>query len=139
MEYRVVWLSGIVVGTAAVASSSCYAPDPGEVTFSERPRTESGPTWGFAGTVYETINGGATVKNAEVRVSDAQGKLFASVYTDDNGNFWYEGAKPPANSRVGVRNAAKKEVMVGVVAGDTGGACNAAACHGGAAMRIYLK
>ena len=218
MEYRVVWLSGIVVGTAAVASSSCYAPDPGEVTFSERPRTESssgvassggpssssssggssggdggsssggeagapdpvfgmsafapgnpgqnangasathpggtvegvncftagchldtGPKWGFAGTVYETINGGATVKNAEVRVSDAQGKLFASVYTDDNGNFWYEGAKPPANARAGVRNATAKMNMVAVVAGEAGGACNSAACHGGAAMRIYLK
>lgn len=214
MDYRVVWLSGIVAGTAA-AGSACEAPDPGEVTFSERSKTESasgssgvsptddggsssssggadgggeggapdpvfgneafapgnpgqnangatathggtvegkacmiagchldtGPKWGFGGTVYTALNGGTTVKNAEVRVTGPDGKTFGSAYTDDNGNFWFDGAgaKPPANSRVGVRNATKSMIMTGTVAGDTGADCNSAGCHGAAAMRIYLS
>lgn len=215
MEFRVVWLSGIVLGSAAVASA-CEAPDPGEITFSERSRTESssgasgqsssstsgssGSTssggdgggeggavdpvfgnsafapgtpgqnangaagdhgnnvegrdcivagchldranvkWGFGGTVYSTINGGATVKNAEVRVTGPDGKTFGSVYSDDNGNFWFEGGgvRPPANSRVGVRNATKAKLMTGTVAGDSGAACSSTGCHGAAAMKVYL-
>ena len=213
MDFRVVWLSGIVVGTAAAAA--CDTPDPGEITFSERQTdptgggssggtstsgSSSGATdgggssgtdaakgdpvfgttqftpgnpglvannvmehpaaekplegkncfkaggchaennhkWGFAGTVDSTINGGATVKNAQVVVANPDGTTFASVYTDDNGNFWYEGAKPPLNARAGVRDATKSKAMAAVVVGDTGGQCNSGTCHGSAAMRIYL-
>lgn len=217
MDFRVVWLSGIVLGSATVAAA-CEAPDPGEVTFSERSRAESssgasgqassssgdgtssssssggadgggeggvadpvfgteafaagnpgqnangatgvhagsvegkdcmvagchldtGPKWGFGGTVYSAANGGTTVKNAEVRVTGPDGKTFGSAYTDDNGNFWFDGAgaKPPANSRVGVRDGTKVKLMVGTVAGDSGSACNSTACHGNGAMRIYLN
>jgi hypothetical protein len=210
MNFRVVWLSGIVVGTATAAA--CDAPDPGEITFTERQTdpggggsTSGGSTsggssgaatdggssgtpdaakdpvfsvafspgnpgqnandvaehpaaekplegkncfkaggchaendkkWGFAGTVYSAITGGATVKNAQVVVANPDGTQFASVYTDDQGNFWYEGAKPPANARVGVRDATKSKTMGGVVAGDPGGQCN---CHGASAMRVYLQ
>lgn len=215
MDFRVVWLSGIVVGTAAAAA--CDAPDPGEITFSERATetpggsssgggssgspttteggasssggtTDAGPKdpvfgttafaagnpgqnandvathpaaekplegkncfkaggchsennkkWGFAGTVYSTITGGATVKNAQVVVANPDGTQFAMVYTDDNGNFWYDGAKPPANARVGVRTASSKPaVMGGTVAGDPGGQCNSGSCHGSTAMRTYV-
>lgn len=218
MDFRVVWLSGLVVGTAAVAGA-CDAPDPGEITYSERSKAESSSSgggssssgasssssgasggtdgggsssgeggaadpvfgtsqfaagnpgqnanqvgdhagqtplegkncvvagchldnnkkWGFAGTVYAAATGGTTVKNAEVRVTGPDGATIGMTYTDDNGNFWYEGARPPANSRVGVRDGTKKAVMVGTVAGDSGAGCNAPACHGNAAMRIYLQ
>lgn len=222
MDFRVVWLSGIVIGTAA-AAGACDAPDPGEITFSERSKTESSSgssgqassssgasstsssgtpgtdgggsssgeagaadpvfgnsafaagnpgqnanganaahagnvegknciqagchldaanaKWGFGGTVYTKATGGTTVKNAEVRVTGPDGKTFGMAYTDDNGNFWFDGAgaKPPANSRVGVRDATKKKVMTGTVAGDPGAACNAPACHGNTAMRIFLE
>lgn len=221
MDFRVVWLSGIVVGTASVAAA-CDAPDPGQVVYSERSKTESsggtsgqasssgtsgstsssgssggdgggsssgeggaadpvfgtsafapgtpgqnangaagdhggnvegrdcmvtgchldkGPKWGFAGTVYSTATGGATVKNAEVRVTGPDGKTFGMAYTDDNGNFWFDGAgaKPPANSRAGVRTATKKMTMAGTVAGDSGAACNSTACHGNAAMKLYIQ
>ncbi len=217
MDFRVVWLSGIVLGTATVAAA-CDAPDPGEVTYSERSKAESssgtsgqasssgssgstsssggdgggsssgeggaadpvfgtsqfaagnpgqnangaagdhggtvegrdcivagchvdkGPKWGFGGTVYSAANGGGTVKNAEVRVTGPDGKTFGMAYTDDNGNFWFDGAgaKPPANSRAGVRNGTKVKLMAGTVAGDSGSACNSTACHGNTAMRIYL-
>jgi hypothetical protein len=211
MNFRVVWLTGIVAGTASAAA--CDAPDPGEITFSERQTDPGGSSsggssggssgaattdggassggdaakdpvfgvpfaagtpgqnandvlehpaaekplegkncfkaggchaennhkWGFAGTVYSTINGGATVKNANVVVANPDGTQFASVYTDDQGNFWYEGAKPPANARAGVRDATKSKTMGGVVAGDPGGQCNSGSCHGATAMRIYLQ
>lgn len=214
MNFRVVWLSGIVAGTATVAA--CEAPDPGEITFSERQTDpgggsssggssggssgavttdggssdamEGGPAdpvfgntnfqpgnpgenanavashagqtplegkncfqaggchnenakkWGFAGTVYSAITGGATVKNAEVRVTGPDGTPIGSAYTDDNGNFWFDGPKPPANSRVGVRDATKVKLMGGVVSGDaTGAQCNSNACHGVATMRVYLQ
>ena len=44
MNFRVVWLSGIVVGTATAAA--CEAPDPGEITFSERQTDPGGSTSG---------------------------------------------------------------------------------------------
>lgn len=100
--------------------------------------SENNKKWGFAGTVYSTINGGVTVKGAEVRVSDSAGNVVGSVYTDDDGNFWFDGAKPPANARVGVRNATSKAIMAAVVAGDPGAQCNSGACHGMAAMRVYV-
>ena len=44
MNFRVVWLSGIVVGTATAAA--CDAPDPGEITFSERQTDPGGSSSG---------------------------------------------------------------------------------------------
>src|SRR5690348_11382493 len=61
MDFRVVWLSGVVVGTAAAAA--CEAPDPGEVTFTER---QTDPTGGSSGTSStggssgDTTDGGST-------------------------------------------------------------------------------
>jgi hypothetical protein len=211
MNFRVVWLSGIVAGTAGAAA--CEAPDPGEITFVERQsadptssssggssggssgaatdgggssgadagkdpvfsvafspgkpgqnandvmehpaaekplegkncfkaggcHAENNHKWGFAGTVYSAITGGTTVKNAQVVVAKADWTDFASVYTDDQGNFWYEGAKPPANARAGVRDATKSKTMSAIVAGDPGGQCNSGGCHGITSMRIYLQ
>jgi hypothetical protein len=100
---------------------------------------ENNKKWGFAGTVYGSITGGATVKNAEVRVTAPDGTMVGSVYTDDNGNFWFDGPKPPPNSRVGVRDATKVKIMGGVVADTAGTQCNSNQCHGLPTMRIYLQ
>lgn len=101
----------------------------------------SAPLWAFGGTVYAAANGGATVAGAEVRVTDAAGNEFGHAYTDNNGNFWFEkvAGDIPANARVGVRDATKKNVMSGTVSGVTGGDCNASGCHGNTAMRVFLN
>ena len=45
MDYRGVLLAGILSGVAVVsATTSCSGPDPGQITFSERPRGSSGET-----------------------------------------------------------------------------------------------
>lgn len=99
------------------------------------------PVWAFGGTVYAAANGGATVANAEVRVTDPAGAMFGQAYTDANGNFWFEktAGDIPANSRVGVRDATKSKIMSGTVAGVPGADCNASGCHGNAAMRVFLN
>lgn len=101
---------------------------------------ESNRRWGFAGTVYDSyLSNAPGAKNAEVRIVDSTGAFFGKAYTDDDGNFWFEGAKPPAGSRVGVRALGRAAVMTGAVAGDVGGACNASSCHGGGNVSvIYL-
>lgn len=99
---------------------------------------ENNHKYGFAGTLYESANGGAPIKGAEIRVTDQGGTLVGKTYTDDDGNFWFEGPKPPAGARVGVRKGLSKGIMSGAVAGDTGAACNSAACHGQTSLRVYL-
>lgn len=99
--------------------------------------SENNHKWGFAGTVYSNANGLTTLKNAEVRLTTSTGTPIATVYSDDDGNFWFDGAKPPAGARVGVRIATSKMAMSGTVAGDPGGQCNSGACHGQTNMRIY--
>lgn len=101
---------------------------------------EPGPDWAMAGTVYSTLTGGATVAGAEIRISGPDGTEYAKTYSDEDGNFWID--KPvsgdiPANSRVGVRNANNKMIMLATVTGNAGSACHAAGCHT-PQMRIYL-
>jgi hypothetical protein len=104
----------------------------------------TGPTWGFGGSVHVAATGGAPVAGAEVRVTGPDGTVYASTYTDADGNFWIDqpAAGPiPANSRVGVRNATAKQIMTGVVSGGgaTGAACNSGGtCHGGAMTKLFL-
>lgn len=97
--------------------------------------------WAFGGTVYTgAANSTTTATNVEIRVTAPNGTEFGHTYTDANGNFWLSTAgRPPAGSRVGVRNATTKQLMVGTVEGNAGAGCNAGGtCHGNAAMRIYL-
>lgn len=100
-----------------------------------------GPMWAFAGTVYETITGGGTVAEAEIRVVDPDGKEFGRAYTDADGNFWLEkGEYPPAGSRVGVRRAGGRPMyMAATIEGaDNGAGCNGDnGCHGMPTQRIY--
>lgn len=100
--------------------------------------SENNHKYGFAGTLYESVNGGATIKNAEIRMSDQSGALIGLTYTDDDGNFWFEGPKPPVGARVGVRKGLSKGIMTDPVAGDTDAACNSGACHGATSLRIFL-
>jgi hypothetical protein len=103
-----------------------------------------GPTWGFGGSVHVAATGGAPVAGAEVRVTGPNGTVYASTYTDADGNFWIAqpaGGPIPANSRVGVRNATSKQIMTGTVSGPgaTGGGCNSGGtCHGGAMTKLFL-
>jgi hypothetical protein len=223
MDYRGVLLVGMLSGAALVgAATSCSGPNPGEVTFIERPKgssgelgtppiveggtvaTEGGTTtegggadggssgmagdpvfgttafaagsagppirvakaanaahngdasgkdcivagchldarpWAFGGTLYTDAAGTARTANAEIRITGPDGKVYASTYSDVDGNFWFETSDPkvPAGSRVGVRTAGKVMDMGGVVGGMQVG-CQSPACHGGGNPgKVYVK
>ena len=98
----------------------------------------------FAGTVYSTPQGGATVAKAEVRVNGPDGKELAKAYTDANGNFWFpKGPAIPANSKVGVRKeggGAPRAMITTLQPAD--GGCNSAKanCHGTAGTgKVYVN
>jgi hypothetical protein len=223
MDYRGVLLIGMLAGATLVgATTSCSGPDPGSITFSERPRGSSGeltsggnPTadggpvgeggtpepakdggtsgkpadpvfgtttfaagpagppvsvakaanpmhggdasgkdcvtagchldarpWAFAGTLYVDATGGAArVPNAEIRITGPDAKVYATTYSDIDGNFWFEtgDVKVPAGSRVGVRNGTKLLNMAGVIGGAQV-SCQSATCHGaGNPGKVFLK
>jgi hypothetical protein len=99
--------------------------------------------WAFGGTLYSDAAGTARVAQAEVRVTGPDGKVFASTYSDADGNFWFEASGtvlvPPAGSRVGVRNGTKFLDMNGSISGQTG-CSKAAGCHGAASPgKVFLK
>ncbi len=224
MDYRGVLLVGMIGAAALVgALAACDAPDPGQVTFIERPKGSSGeltsggpggPTveagvmdeggtvmmeggsegggpvgdpvfgttafaagqagppvrvakaanaahngdasgkdcivagchldarpWAFGGTLYTDTAGTARTAAAEIRITGPDGKLYASTYSDVDGNFWFETSDPkvPAGSRVGVRTATKQMDMNGTIGGAQVG-CQSTACHGaGSPGKVYLK
>lgn len=223
MDYRGVLLVGMLSASALVgAATSCSGPDPGQVTFIERPKGSSGeltsggqPTveagatteggmggeagaeggssgmagdpvfgtsafaagsagppirvakaanaahggdasgkdcivagchldtrpWAFGGTLYTDAAGTARTANAEIRITGPDGKVYASTYSDVDGNFWFETGTPtvPAGSRVGVRTAGAMMDMGGVVGGAQVG-CQSTACHGaGNPGKVYVK
>jgi mono/diheme cytochrome c family protein len=95
----------------------------------------------FGGTAYTSINGqGRLTATAQIVVAGPDGKVYATAYTDADGNFWTDsvGVTIPPNSRVGIRNGAgKKRLMTMTISGDAGRACNAATCHN-AQNHVYL-
>jgi hypothetical protein len=104
---------------------------------------DKGPQWLFAGTVYTSAAGTATVAKAEVRVVDPTGTEVGHAYTDKNGNFWIEKAGAiPAGSRVGVRREGGATPMtMATLLGTTDKSCNTAngTCHGTAATgKLYV-
>lgn len=204
-DYRVGLLAGLVLFGAFLGASACSSPDPGSITFTERPSGTGGDTsssstgggttttgdagsgtkitsdaifgtttftytypgldanganpahnktvvgkdcavnsgchgtdskkpWTFCGTLYGA-GGTATVAKGEVRVVDADGGAVGSAYTDANGNFWYEGAALPANSKVGARadGVAAAQHMSGTLLATNNG-CSSANCHGAPAQ-----
>ncbi len=223
MDYRGVLLLGMLSAAALIgAATSCSGPDPGQVTFIERPKGSSGElttgglpvveggvpvteggtpgeggtkeggstsgdpvfgtstfaagpagpplnvakaanpmhngdasgkdcvvagchldarAWAFGGTLYTDATGTARVPNAEIRVTGPDSKVYASTYSDVDGNFWIELGDPkvPAGSRVGVRAAGKMMDMSGSIGGAQVG-CQSGACHGaGNPGKVYLK
>lgn len=99
-------------------------------------------TFAFGGTVYSKMDGtGTRVAGAQVVVSGPDGRVFATAYSDADGNFWIDntGQPMPAKSRVGVRDGTKSKVMNGEIGGAEGAKCNNATCHGNAALRVYLE
>jgi hypothetical protein len=224
MDFRGVLLVGMVGAAGLVAAvSACDAPDPGQITFIERPKGSSGeltsggqptgeggaPTteggtmteagaeggssgmtgdpvfgtttfaagqagppvrvakaanaahngdasgkdcivagchldarpWAFGGTLYTDATGTGRTANAEIRITGPDGKVYASTYSDVDGNFWFETSDPkvPAGSRVGVRTATKVMDMSGTVGGAQVG-CQSTTCHGaGNPGKVYVK
>lgn len=206
MDYRAVVLMAGVMGAIGAASTlACTGPDPGAITFAERPggggdiqaaptsttpvsapdagkghpifgnlafaytdpgviantasadhpnqkvegedcvkagcHLDKGPSWMFAGTVYATAGGGATVAEAEIKIVDGAGNEVGKTYTDKNGNFWLEKAGGiPAGSRVGVRKAAGSPMTMSTPLNPTDRSCNTVGtCHGSATTgKIYV-
>jgi hypothetical protein len=99
-------------------------------------------TWAFAGTLYTDKASTTPVKDAEIRISKPDGTLYASTYSDADGNFWIDAlqAAIPTGSRVGVRSATIKPInMVGAVGAGQAGCSQAGTCHGGTQGKVYLK
>ena len=87
--------------------------------------------WAFGGTLYTDATGTGRTAAAEIRVTGPDGKVYASTFSDVDGNFWFETSDPkvPAGSRVGVRTATKQMDMNGTIGGAQVG-CQSTACHG---------
>lgn len=87
----------------------------------------------FAGTV--TNGAGLGVAGAEVRLVDANNKAI-SVYTGRTGNF-HSSTSFAAPAKIGVRNAASKNIMLTALSAANGGC---ASCHvnGGTTTPIHL-
>lgn len=97
--------------------------------------------WAFGGTLYSDAAGAARVKDAEVRVTGPDGKVYATTFSDVDGNFWLDspGTPIPANSRVGVRIAGKQMLMSGSIGAGQAGCNQGGTCHGGGAGKVYIK
>ena len=50
--------------------------------------------WAFGGTLYTDAAGTARTANAEIRITGPDGKVYASTYSDVDGNFWFETGTP---------------------------------------------
>lgn len=97
--------------------------------------------WAFAGTLFTDKASTTPVAGAEIRVAKPDGTLFASAYSDADGNFWIETQSTaiPNGSRVGVRNGTLKESMVGTIGAGQAGCSQGTTCHGGTQGKVYLK
>ena len=120
MDYRGVLLVGMVCGAAILgATSACSAPDPGEVTFVERPRGTSGDlSSGGPGPTVEggAGEGGATDAGTEGGSSGAVDPVF--------GTTTFTAGQPGRGAPAKAANAAH--------AGDSSGKdCIVAGCHQG--------
>lgn len=95
----------------------------------------AGPRFAAGGTVYTSAAATAPAPRVEVRFLDADGTAV-SAYTDVNGNFFLRAAAAANLAfplRVGARDATTTRPMAATIGN---GACNSAACHGGAATGV---
>lgn len=103
---------------------------------------DNGKQWLFAGTMYTSAAGGATVAKGEVRLIGPDGNEVGHTYTDANGNFWLEKAGSiPANTRVGIRKegAEPRSMVATLQPVDKGCNANRSNCHGTAITgKVYI-
>jgi hypothetical protein len=97
--------------------------------------------WVFAGTLYSSAAGTATVAKGEIKVVGPNGAEIGTAYTDANGNFWLDkpGATIPAGSKVGVRKegGGPARLMAAGLQPTDNGCSNAGTCHGGQQGKVY--
>lgn len=91
------------------------------------------PPWTAGGTAFRDVDGLAPLKNAIVRVTDADGKVV-EMTTNAVGNFYTDRALTPP-----LRAEVEKDGAVRAMAGEVPtGACNAChACEGAAGGKLY--
>lgn len=93
-----------------------------------------GPRFIAGGTIYKDKAGTMPAAQIEVRLRDNNGGSLIA-HTDANGNFFFRGAGVTLPALTGVRDNATTTLMAGAI---SNGACNSAACHGGAQGWIHI-
>ena len=93
-----------------------------------------GPRFIAGGTVYKDKAGTMPAAQIEVRLRDNNGGSLIA-HTDANGNFFFRGAGVTLPAATGVRDNTTTTLMAGAI---SSGACNSAACHGGAQGWIHI-
>jgi len=120
MDYRGVLLVGLVSGAAIVgATTSCSGPDPGQVTFIERPRGSSGELTS-GGTTSGGTDGGGTIEGGTEAGADggSSGVVADPVFGTTAFAAGQPGQGAPAKAANGAHN------------GDSSGKdCIVAGCH----------
>jgi hypothetical protein len=95
-----------------------------------------GPRFLAGGSVFKDVAGTMPAPQVEVRFLDGDGTTL-SAYTDANGNFFVRANGAAANlafpMKTGARDGTTTRPMSSSIAN---GACNSAACHGGAATGV---
>jgi hypothetical protein len=122
MDYRGVLLVGLVSGAAIVgATTSCSGPDPGQVTFSERPRGSSGELTS-GGTTSGGTDGGSTTDGGGTSSGGTDGGSSGVVADPVFGTTAFAAGMPGSGAPAKAANAAH--------AGDASGKnCVVAGCH----------
>jgi hypothetical protein len=94
--------------------------------------------WLFAGTIYETAAGTTPAVGAEVRLVTAAGTELGKAYSDNDGNFFFEGnAQFPATGVLaGARNGPTPGLMP---TSPAVGACNSCHAPNGTAKPLHVK
>lgn len=83
MDYRSVLLVGMLSGAALVGSAtSCSGPDPGQVTFSERPRGSTGDLTSGGTSGAPTDGGGSSSGDAEAGTDGGSSGLPVTAFTN---------------------------------------------------------
>lgn len=122
MDYRGVLLVGLVSGAAVVgATTSCSGPDPGQITFSERPRGSSGELTS-GGTTSGGTDGGGTTDGGSSGEAGADGGSSGVVGDPVFGTSTFTLGSPGQGAPAKMANAAHN--------GDSSGKdCIVAGCH----------
>ena len=123
MDYRGVLLVGLFSGVAVVSSTtSCSAPDPGQVTFLERPRGSSGELTSGGTTSGGTDGGGTTDGGSSGGEAGTDGGSSGAVGDPVFGTTTFAAGMPGQGAPAKMANPAHN--------GDSSGKdCIVAGCH----------